>query len=125
MGSAEGHGVVFIQRKMELRHWQFSGALTFLLCVIWARAEECIPLSNCTSLRALWANRHNIPGRNVHQVAQTLREAHCGRQNSQPLVLCNDEEEEEDEAFDPQDQRNLIRSGALVGMEGSHSCRGS
>merc|ERR1712117_470909 len=125
MGSAEGHGVVIIQRKMELRHWHFSVALTFLLCVEWAKAEECVPLSNCTSLLALWTNRHNIPGRNVHQVAQTLREAHCGRQNNQPLVLCNDEEEEEEEVLEPHSRENLIRSGALVGMEGSHSCRGS
>ena len=50
----------------------------------------------------------------VNQVAQTLREAHCGRQNSQPLVLCNDEEEEEEEAFDPQDQRNLIRYSLMM-----------
>ena len=38
----------------------------------------------------------------VHQVAETLRVAHCGRQNSQPLVYCNDEEEEEAEDFDEQ-----------------------
>ena len=38
----------------------------------------------------------------VHQVAQTLRDAHCGHRNSQPLVYCNDEEEEEAEDFDEQ-----------------------
>ena len=47
----------------------------------------------------------------VNKVAETLREAHCGRQNSQPLVLCNEEEEEEEETLDPQNQDNLIRMG--------------
>ena len=30
----------------------------------------------------------------IYQVAQTLRNAHCGRINNQPKVYCNDEEEE-------------------------------
>ena len=49
----------------------------------------------------------------VHKVAETLREAHCGRQNSQPLVLCNDEEEEEEEVLDA-DQRNPLRYGLVM-----------
>ena len=36
----------------------------------------------------------------VHQVAQTLREAHCGHRNRQPLVYCNDDEEEEMDVVD-------------------------
>ena len=50
----------------------------------------------------------------VHQVAQTLREAHCGRQNNQPLVLCNDEEEEEEEVLEPHSRENLIRYGLMM-----------
>ena len=47
----------------------------------------------------------------VHQVAQTLRDAHCGHRNNQPLVYCNDEEEEEAEDFDEQPNGNGERNG--------------
>ena len=34
--------------------------------------QNCVPLANCTSLLALWKNRHDIPGWNIHQVRWAL-----------------------------------------------------
>ena len=78
--------------KMEVR-LNISAALVLIVLVGWAQAQvggkftylteqyasnfastnpliqECIPLSDCPSLLALWRNRHRIPGRNVYQVS--------------------------------------------------------
>merc|ERR1712018_777818 len=101
---------------MEVR-LNISAALVLTVLVAWAQAQECVPLSDCPSLLALWRNRHRIPGRNVYQVSQTLIAAHCGRRNNQPLVQCDEEEDEEEDIVG--DARNAIH-----GSTGNHSCDG-
>ena len=50
----------------------------------------------------------------IYQVAQTLRNAHCGRINNQPKVYCNDEEEEEVEDLPLQSARFVFFISAYV-----------
>merc|ERR1712038_328331 len=106
--------------KMEVR-LNISAALVSIVLVGWAHTQECVPLSDCPSLLALWRNRHRIPGRNVYQVSQTLREAHCGQRNNQPLVQCDEEEEEEEDNLVLD---NLGARHAIYGNTGNHSCDG-